>query len=280
VPQGAIKLVSESYHRLFTLSIFYLTFFRKQIPQPTIKQPNNLTFSPSLYKIFTSLQLKQVLGCLPIKQKMKTKRLSLLILLLLLQACAPTPLVPSLERAVNFEKGISKIPQGNYLFLEFRSKSVCSNECNCAPEAPAAPLYEITPAGELWIERDLGLTSTGQSWLETGSDGRPSLYSPILGFFVFNAWGGRIYVMDILPFTLRPGDTTMATVYNIDAQGTAVVEVYGETYFIKPGQSWIDSGDRWQEPPAGCHVSYNTSLVNLGLFSQSKIHFAYPNLKP
>jgi hypothetical protein len=200
---------------------------------------------------------------------MKIKVLSLFILFLSLQGCSSTPSTPSLERAANFEKGISRIPERYYLFLEFRSRSVCSDECNCAPEAPA-PLYEITSAGELWIERDL--------------EGFPTSSSPIVGFFVFNDWGGRVYAMDTLPFTLQPGiapsDTIIATVYSVDAEGTAVVEVYGETYFIKPGQAWTDSGDMRREPPAGCHISYSTSLTNFGLFSETQIRFGNPALQP
>jgi hypothetical protein len=193
---------------------------------------------------------------------MRIKLLSLFILFLLLQGCSSNP---SLERAVNFEKGISNIPEGSYLFLEFRADSVCSDECNCPP-APRAPLYEITSTGELWIENSL--------------EGFPTSSSPIVGFFVFNDWGGRVYVMDTLPFALQPSDTTMAIVYSVNADGTAVVEVDGNSYFIKPGQSWTDSGDVWQPPPFGCHVSYSKGLTNFGLFSQTQIRFGYPNLHP
>jgi hypothetical protein len=208
---------------------------------------------------------------------MKIKLLSLFTLFLLLQACSSTPSTPSLERAVNFEKGISNIPQGYFIFLEFFSRSVCSDKCNCAPEA-SAPLYEFTSTGELWIERDLGFASTGKPWIEKDLDGLPTVSSPMAGFFVFNDWGGRIYVLDTLPFTLDPGDTPIATVYSVDAEGTAVVEVYGETYFIQPGQSWTDSGDMRREPPEGCRISYSTSLTNFGLFSQTQIRFGYPDL--
>lgn len=194
--------------------------------------------------------------------KMRIKLLSLFVLFLSLQGCSSNA---SLERAVNFEKGISNIPEDSYLFLEFRADSACSDECHCAP-APRAPLYEITSAGELWIENSL--------------EGFPTSSSPIVGFFVFNDWGERVYVMDTLPFTLKPGDTSIATVYSVDAEGTAVVEVYGETYFIEPGQSWTDSGDVWQPPPLGCHISYSKNLANFGLFSQTQIRFDNPDLHP
>ncbi|MBI3176236.1 MAG: hypothetical protein HYZ25_21130 [Chloroflexi bacterium] len=204
---------------------------------------------------------------------MKIKLLSLFTLFLFLSGCSSNS---SLERAVNFEKGISKIPEGYSIFLEYVGRSVCSDQCNCAPEAPA-PLYEFTSSDELWIERDLGVTSTGEPWIEKDLEGLPTLSSPIVGFFVFNDWGGRIYVVDTLPFTLDPGDTPIATLYSVDTDGTAVVEVYGETYFIKPGQSWTDSGDTRREPPFGCHISYTTSLTNFGLFSQKQIRFGYPD---
>src|SRR5512138_1073852 len=143
---------------------------------------------------------------------MRIKLLSLFILFLLLQGCSSNP---SLKPAINFEKGISNIPKDYYIFLELFGSSTCSDECQCAP-GPTAPLYEITSTGELWIENSL--------------EGFPASSSPIVGFFVFNDGGGRVYVIDTLPFTLTPGDTSIATVYSVDAEGTAVVEVYGETY--------------------------------------------------
>lgn len=204
-----------------------------------------------------------------LSNKMKIKFLLSFLIFLSLQGCSSTPATPSLARAVNFEKGVSKIPEGYYLFLEFRYRDVCSDKCNCAPEAPA-PLYEINSAGELWIERGLEGLSTSSS--------------PGIGIFVFNNWGGRVYAMDALPFTLQPGlapsDPIIANVYNVDAEGIAVVEIYGEAYIIKPGQSWTDSGDMKREPPAGCHISYSASLTNFGLFSQAQIHFGYPPAQP
>jgi hypothetical protein len=228
---------------------------------------------------------------------MKTKSLlAAIVLSIVLAACVPMatgtpepiatatptsiPATPSLERAVDFEKGISNIPEGYYLFLEYFGRSACSGECNCPVVEAPAPLYEITSSGELWIERDLGVTPTGESWIRKDLEGRLTLSSPIAGFFVFNDWGGGVYVMDTLPFTLTPGDTAIAAVYSVDAEGTAVVEIFGETYFIKPGQSWTDSGDVRQEPPKGCHVSYSTRVTNFGLYPQTQIRFGYPGLHP
>jgi hypothetical protein len=232
---------------------------------------------------------------------MKTKTLlTAIVLSIILAACVPmsTPVVttitpestataapilatPSLEHAVNFEKGTSKIPEGYYIFIELRGRNVCSDECNCAPEA-RPPLYEFTSAGELWIKEGLGVTSTGESWLERDLEGRLTLSSPIVGFFVDDedSGFGQVHVVNTLPFTLEPSDPSIATIYSVEADGTAVVEIYGETYFIKPGQSWTDSGDWRREPPPECRISYSKSLTNFGLYSQTQIRFGYPDLHP
>jgi hypothetical protein len=203
--------------------------------------------------------------------QMKIKILSLLILILSLQGCSPLeypsrkgtpiPLIPTLEPAVNFEKGISKVPKGYYIFIELRGSSVCSPECQCAP-APVRIQYNFTSSGELWTDlHDLPVILASSS--------------PIVGFFGYGDWQDNLYVIEALPFKVRPdGDVT---VYSIDVQGTAIVEVHGGTYFIRPGQSWTDSGDIKQEPPAGCHVSYSTRLSNYGLLSRTQIRFGDPS---
>jgi hypothetical protein len=160
---------------------------------------------------------------------MKIKSPLLFLIFLSFQGCSTIPAAPTLERAVKFEKGISRIPEDHYLFLEFSSSSVCSEKCNCAAVAPVALLYEITSTGDLWIERDPGFTSTGESVIETAPNGLSSLSVPIIGFFVFNDWGGQVNVVDALPYTLAPGDSTIAAVYSVDADGTAVVDLFGET---------------------------------------------------
>lgn len=198
------------------------------------------------------------------------------------------PTIPPLEPAIDFEKGISNIPEGYYIFLEYFGRSECSNECNCAPTEARAPLYEITSAGELWIESDLlGVDSAGKSWIRKDLESILTLSDPVAGFFVYDDDSsiGQVQVVDPLPFTLIPFTFTadapaVATVYSVEADGTAIVEVYGETYFIKPGQSWTESGDWSREPPAGCRISYSDRLTNFGLFSKTQIRFGYPNPHP
>lgn len=206
---------------------------------------------------------------------MKIKHLSFILFFLTLQGCSSVPATPTLERAVDFEKGVSNIPEDQFFFFEYRSRSDCSVECHCAAAEAPAPIYEITPDGELWIERELGFNLTGEPWLVTDAQGDQSLSGPIMGFFVMNEWGGQIHVVDALPFSAIPSDTTIATVYSVDADGTAIMEIFGETYYLKPGQSWTDSGEVQQGVPLGCHTSYSTSVTNYGLFSLSQLRFGF-----
>ena len=110
---------------------------------------------------------------------MKIKLLSLLILLFALQGCSSNL---SLERPAGFEKGVSKIPEGYYLFMELMGTEDCSYECHCAP-GPVRVLYDFTASGVLWTDFE-GLT--------------PALSSPIVGFFGFGSYRDQLYVMNKL----------------------------------------------------------------------------------
>ena len=201
--------------------------------------------------------------------KMKIKLLSLLILILSFQGCSslenligkgtPVPLIPTLEPAVNFEKGISQVPKGFYIFIELSHRDECSPECQCAP-GPVKPSYNFTTSGELVTDQENII---------------PALSTPIVGFFGYDRRAkDRLYVIDTMPYKTPPYDEF--TIYSVDAQGTATMEVDGKTYFIRPGQSWTDSGDMKREPPAGCHISYSTRLSNYGLLPQAQIRFGVP----
>jgi hypothetical protein len=195
------------------------------------------------------------------------KQFSLLILIFSLQGCStlgnltgkgtPVPQIPTLESAINFEKGISQIPKGYYIFIEFSGSSVCSDECNCAP-GPVKPQYQFTSSGELVTDQP---------------DIIPALPTPIVGFFGDGgiSGGDRLYVIDKLPY--KPFPEGMFTIYSIDAQGIATVGIGDRTYFIRPGQAWTDNGDVKQEPPAGCHMTYSSRLSNYGLLPAAKIRF-------
>ena len=198
---------------------------------------------------------------------MKIKLFLLLTMLLMLQACSslsssqggetPIPPTPTLEIAINFEEGLAQVPDGYYLFIEFYGRSTYSAECNIAPGPPAPPRYNFTD-GEL-VTSQPNIT--------------PELSSPIVGLFGFSSNPpNMLYVIDRLPYKAPPHDPFI-TIYSVDAQGIATVEIAGRTYLIKPDQSWTDGGDVKREPPAGCHVAYASRLSNYGLLPKAQIRF-------
>jgi hypothetical protein len=211
---------------------------------------------------------------------MKIKLLVLLILFLLLEGCSPlenpgeqgtpvpptptleqgtpVPPTPTLEPATNFEKGISQVPKGYYIFIELRNREECSSECQCAP-APVRMLYDIDSSGVLWTD----LFNLNEA-----------LTKPIVGFFGFGNWRDQLYVIDSLPYKVPPYDA--ATVYSIDDKGVAIMEYFGKTFYIKPGQSWTNEGNEKREPPAGCSIDYGTTLTNHGLLSRAEIQLGDP----
>ena len=202
-----------------------------------------------------------------VKIEVIIKLVSFLIVLLSLQACSslgnqsvqgtPIPLTPTLEPAINFEKGNSQVPSGYYAFIEFSGDSVFSPECQRAPGPPGPPRYDFRSSGEL---------VTSQSYIS------PALSSHLVGLFGYaGSRPNQLYVIDALPYKAPPYDEFI--IYSVDAQGVATIEIRDKTYFIKPGQSWTDSGDVKQEPPAGCHVAYSTRLSNYGLLSRAQIQF-------
>jgi hypothetical protein len=191
---------------------------------------------------------------------MNTKTLALIVLLVTLQAsCATrtngkgTP-IPPLKPAYNFEKGISQVPEGYYVFIELTGYTNYSSACNKAP-APVRVLYDITAEGDLWTD----LFNLPEA-----------LASPIVGFLGYGDFQNELQVIDSLPYTVRPYGE--ATVYSVDDQGVATIEIQGKTYFFEPGQSWSMRGAQ-SEPPLGCRVTYGSRLTNYGLLPRSRIHF-------
>jgi hypothetical protein len=178
----------------------------------------------------------------------------LLISFLWLQRCSVFKNL-TLEPVISFEQGISQIPKGYFIFIELSGSSVCSYECHCAP-GPVKPQYQFTSSGELVTDQPNII---------------PALTKPIVGFFGDGgvSGGDRLYVIDTLPY--KPFTNGKFTIYSIDAQGTAVVDVSGMTYFIKPGQAWTDNGDVMDWPPIGCHMTYSSRFSNYGLVSQAQI---------
>jgi hypothetical protein len=172
-------------------------------------------------------------------------------------AVSPTP-NPTLEPAIKFDEGVSQVPIGSYIFIEIRTYGICSTECNCAP-GPVRPLYEIDSSGVLWTD----LFDLDQM-----------LTKPIVGFFGFGDWQDHLYGIDSLPYRIPPYDA--AIVHSVDDKGIAVMEYFGKTFYIKPGQSWKNTGTEKREPPVGCRFDYGSTLTNYGLLSRTQIRFGDP----
>jgi hypothetical protein len=211
------------------------------------------------------------------KLRRATRQFSLLILILSLQGCSTlenltgkgtpvpqipketlVPLIPTLEPAINFKKGVSQVPNGYFILIEFGGSSVCSDECHCALAPPAPPHYQFTSSGELLTDQP---------------DIIPALSTPIVGFFGERGTSGSdiLYVIDKLPY--KPFSEGTLTIYSIDTLGTITVEIGDKAYFIRPGQAWTDNGDVKREPPPGCHMTYSSRLSNYGLLPDAKIQF-------
>jgi hypothetical protein len=191
--------------------------------------------------------------------KMKIKHLPFLLFILLFQGCSsPFSSNPPLELAVTFEKGVSQVPQGYYVFIEYSYRDECSAACQCAP-GPVKPNYNFTSSGELVTDQE---------------DILPALSTPIVGFFGYDRRArDQLYVIDSLPYQTPPYDEFI--IYSVDAQGTVTVDVDGIPYFVRPGQSWTDRGSVSQAP-AGCTISYNSRLSNYGLLPQAQIQLGVP----
>ena len=170
----------------------------------------------------------------------------------------PIPSLPTLEPAIHFNEGVSQIPTGYFIFLEIRTYSICSSECHCAP-GPVRQLYDLDSSGVLWTD----LFNFDQI-----------LTQPIIGFFGFGDWQDQLYVIDGLPYKMPPYDAII--VHSIDAKGVVVMEYYGKTFYIKPGESWTNNGKQKREPPVGCSIDYGSTLTNYGLLSRAKIQFGDP----
>jgi hypothetical protein len=170
----------------------------------------------------------------------------------------PIPSLPTLEPATKFDEGVSQVPNGYFIFIEIRTYSICSSECQCAP-GPVRQLYDVDSSGVLWTD----LFNLDQI-----------LTKPIIGFFGFGDWRDQLYVIDSLPYRIPPYDA--AIVHSIDDKGIVVMEYYGKTFYIKPSESWTNNGKQKREPPIGCIIDYGSTLTNYGLLSRTKIQLGDP----
>lgn len=200
-----------------------------------------------------------------------------ILLLVILAACAPlvplnppatltpTPLnvppTPTLRPAVDFVQGINQVPAGKVLFVEYWRVSDGSGNCPGAVMIDF-PGYSFS-AGQL--DAYTGISSpTGK--LDAGIIG-------LLGDGDTNrgAMGGGIssglYAIQSLPY---PIEHHLGTIYSVYQQGEIVVDIWGQTFWLEPGQSWVlqVGGD----PSSECHTITTYRFTNYGFLDNDNVN--------
>jgi hypothetical protein len=170
------------------------------------------------------------------------------------------PPTPDLEPAENYADGTSDIPAGMIVFVELYTSSDCSWQCQCPVVEPPRQIYEWSSPGNLctldeYLYNSYFLTST-------------STISPtaIAGLFGYGRWHEKLSAINAFPY-----EEYYIPIYGANADGSIVVGLQGKKYFLKPGQSWTDSGTYKDEPPAGCSKSYMDRLTNYGFVKREDI---------
>lgn len=175
------------------------------------------------------------------------------------------PATPTLQPAVEYTEGLGEIPPGKFLFVEYWDTSdgtSITGQCEGAAMIDF-PGYSFG-SGEL----DAPNLEFGRGWRNS--------FTPPIGFFGVGrnnqgAMGGgassELNVIDTLPYV--PPSYAEPIIHSVDAEGAIVAEVGGETYFIKPGESWIQQFGSYPSPL--CHQVTTSRLTNYGLLDKSQI---------
>jgi hypothetical protein len=66
-------------------------------------------------------------------------------------------------------------------------------------------------------------------------------------------------------------DGKTVVIYNVDAQSKIAAEVFGSTYFFKPGQSWVENIKDRQNMPWGCTMTYTSRVTNYGFLTKEQL---------
>jgi len=199
-----------------------------------------------------------------------------ILLLILLAACAPVatltppaaltatpvnvPPTPTLRPADDFVAGINEVPPGKVLFVEYWRISDGIGNC------PGAAMIDFPgyrySAGEL--EAHTGVSgSTGE--LDAGVIG-------IMGVGDSNrgAMGGGIsselIAIQSLPY---PIEHQLGTLHSIYSQGEIVVDIWGQAYWLEPGQSWVLQVEG--DPSSECHTVSTYRFTNYGLLDEGSV---------
>jgi hypothetical protein len=176
------------------------------------------------------------------------------------------PPTPALELAAAYIPGQNDIPAGKYLAVESWSNSDGRSQTGICPYAAMMdmPMYGMNSTK---------LESFVQPEWDYSAD-EPD-FSKAVGFFGMGSsnsgdMGGgassRLTVIQSLPTS---GEHSIFVIQSAAADGTIVVQIGGQAYRFKPGQSWVQNTE--SQPDENCHLLDTSRFTNYGLLDGSQI---------
>lgn len=167
--------------------------------------------------------------------------------------------------ANNLVNGLSEVPAGMYLFVEFWT--YYDGEKDCSMVAFDYPYYRYS-SGML----------TGS--LSYGTDVTPN--APVIGYFGYRVFPSStrgfgeystLTEIQALPYQYPypshyPGWQPI-TIHSVNVEGVVVAEIEDNKVLLKPGQSWFRKED--SEMESECHVSTTYSIINNGLLDENQV---------
>jgi len=178
---------------------------------------------------------------------------------------------PMLTPAVDFADGVSEVPDGQALFVEYFNFTSFGEKC---PPAAIAEPWE----GYYFTDR------YGQSSRVLRTDGHleaPHVMPSANGSRVLvgtgNNYWNKLSAVDSLPYVLSDNGRIYVGGPSADQiglrcvtkQGALVVEINGKSAWINPGQSWSKTE---VHRDGYCWITYTSTLINHGLLLDQQIH--------
>lgn len=205
------------------------------------------------------------------------------ISLILLVACGPVPatiqpakltdtpanLVPSqtlpppsptLRPASDYVEGINEVPLGKYLFVEYWR--IWDGSGNCQDAAMIDfPGYDYS-SGELYAYTGISDQPDEQATSIIGFIGDGDRNQGAMGGGIRSELG----MIQSLPHIIK---YQLGTIYSVYRQGAIVVEIWGQTYWLEPGQSWVQQVE--EDPSSECHKVTTYRFTNYGFLDKDQV---------
>ncbi len=166
--------------------------------------------------------------------------------------------IPTLRPAVDFVSGENRMPEGEYLFVEYFTwnDGVSTGDASCPGGFIDFPGYEYTD-DMLTVFR--GIVDNGSS---IGFAGHGSTNQGAMG----GGTASQVVPIQELPFAFPSGGPI---VHSADSDGTIVAEIAGSPFYLAPGEAWEARLET--DPSPGCHATSVTRFTNFGLLPREAI---------